>query len=280
MKSVFGILLMITVALSISVSLAQNPEIDSETIELATSGVESNDDWEPVIQEFDGVEMVLVPAGCFMMGSEDGDDDETPVHEQCFDKPFWIDRYEVTNAQYGSTGCEDWSSDPEQPRNCVSWFDARDYCEARGAHLPTEREWEYAARGPDNLFYPWGNDWNPDLANWADTSPDETFNVGSFPGGISWVGALDMSGNVWEWVNTIYGVYDFDQNEFTSTYDYPYSSEDGREQDSEERTDVRVLRGGSFNFTPYGLRAAYRDWFFPFNVNYFFGFRCASDFED
>jgi formylglycine-generating enzyme required for sulfatase activity len=93
---------------------------------------------------------------------------EQPASQVCFDEPFWIDKYEVTNAQYGSTGCEDWSSEPDQPRNCVSWFDTRDFCAARDAHLPTEAEWEYAARGPDALVYPWGNEWNSQLAVWTD----------------------------------------------------------------------------------------------------------------
>lgn len=256
----------------------QDTEPDPEIIEQARAGVEHNDDWELYIQEFDGVEMVLVPAGCFMIGSENGDDDETPVHEQCFNEPFWIDRYEVTNAQYGSTGCEGWSSEPDQPRNCVNWFDARDYCEARGARLPTEREWEYAARGPDNLVYPWGNDYDATVVIGEDDPT--TAPVGSRPDGASWVGAMDMSGNVREWVSTIYGVYDFDQNEFTSTYDYPYTSEDGREQDSEEGTDIRVLRDGSFGDSSFNLRAANRNWFFSVNVSFDVGFRCARSFTN
>jgi hypothetical protein len=82
---------------------------------------------EAVVQEFNGVKMVLVPAGCFDMG------DQGRSRRQCFDEPFWIDQYEVTNEQYGSTGCGNTSSQPTQPRTCVSWVDARDFCESRGA---------------------------------------------------------------------------------------------------------------------------------------------------
>lgn len=122
--------------------------------------VTSNAAWEAHIteSEFNGFAMMLVPVGCFMMGDDISRfEDEKPAYEVCFDVPFWIDKYEVTNAQYASTGCTDWSSEPQQPRNCVTWFEARDFCAGRDARLPTEAEWEYVARGPDGLVYPWGN---------------------------------------------------------------------------------------------------------------------------
>ncbi len=255
----------------------------SPTLPPGFEKVTSNAQWQEradwvIEKDFDGVTMVLVPAGCFMMGSENGESDERPVREQCFDEPFWMDKYEVTNEQYGSVGCSQYSSEPDQPRNCISWFEARDYCESRGARLPTEREWEYAARGPDNLVYPWGDTYDAALVIGADDSvygSNKTAPVGSRLEGISWVGALDMSGNLWEWTNTIYGVYDFNQSDFVSLFAYPYNSEDGRERDSEERTDVRVLRGGSFINSSLDLRAAFRSWGNP-NFEYiYFGFRCA-----
>jgi formylglycine-generating enzyme required for sulfatase activity len=220
----------------------------------------TNADWTPIERDFDGVTMVLVPAGCFMMGSNERDD-EKPVHEQCFDEPFWIDKYEVTNAQIGSTGCTDRSSEPDQPRNCITWFDAVEHCESRGARLPTEREWEYAARGPDSWDYPWGEEWNPDNANWRGTEPNETFPVGRFPDGVSWVGAHDMSGNVWEWVSSLYQPYEYD-------------ALDGRE-DMTNRTDVRVLRGGSFGVASFFLRSADRFRGDPVVGGVSLGFRCA-----
>lgn len=234
--------------------------------------------WRPVAYTFDGVEMVLVPAGCFMMGSTDEQvdyavsvgepmdwfTDERPVHELCFEEPFWIDRYEVTNAQYGSTGCEVGSSEPDQPRNCVSWFDARAHCEARGGRLPTEAEWEYAARGPESRVYPWGNTYDSALVI-GRTDPiygnTRAAPVGSKPGGASWVGAHDLSGNVWEWVSTIY-------------QSYPYDAADGRESDGDTESE-RVLRGGSFGLSARGLRTVNRLSAHPDTESGYYGFRCV-----
>ncbi|NDJ54686.1 MAG: SUMF1/EgtB/PvdO family nonheme iron enzyme [Chloroflexi bacterium] len=120
--------------------------------ETACAGVDRNAAWTPFTMTLAGAEMAL---GCFMMGSVD----ESPVHQICFEQPFWIDLTEVTNAAYGSVGLAAWSSAPNEPRNQVTRFDAVAHCEARGARLPTEVEWEYVARGPDSLLYPWGNDY-------------------------------------------------------------------------------------------------------------------------
>jgi formylglycine-generating enzyme required for sulfatase activity len=232
---------------------------------LSGSPVTSNSEWTPTSQTFNGVEMVLVPAGCFMMGSEDGADNERPVHQQCFNAPFWIDRYEVTNAQFGSTGCEGVSSQPEQPRSCADWFEARDHCGQRGARLPNEAEWEYAARGPDSLVYPWGNEFAADNVVYVENSGDDAADVGSRPGGVSWVGAYHMSGNVWEWVSTIYDEGD---------YPYPYHWDDGRE-DLEQTDALRGLRGGSFLNFGDSLRAAYRRGRDSDREDGINGFRCA-----
>lgn len=235
----------------------------SLALEIARLGVNANAEWTPVVETFDGVEMVLVPAGCFMMGSNEGDNDEQPVHEQCFDEPFWIDRFEVTNAQYGSSGR--WSDD-DRPRETIDWSDAKTHCEGRGARLPTEAEWEYAARGPDSLVYPWGDDFVADNVVYVENSGGETAEVGTRPAGASWVGAHDMSGNVREWTSTIYDV---------EAFPYPYNSADGREDGN--RLDVRrVLRGGSFVVTSYNLRSASRGRSYPDSGSTFgVGFRCA-----
>lgn len=193
-----------------------------------------NDDWTPVEREFDDVTMVLVPPGCFMMGSNGGYDNERPVHEQCIDEPFWIDKYEVTNAHYGSTGCSAKSSARNEPRNCVSWRDARNFCASRGARLPTEMEWEYAARGPDSLIYPWGNAFIPAYVVYGDNSNQQAAAVGSSAGGASWVGAMDMSGNLWEWTSSLDGYY-------------PYEPDKHESEPGESANAHRVLRGGSWS---------------------------------
>ncbi|MBN1312639.1 MAG: formylglycine-generating enzyme family protein [Anaerolineae bacterium] len=222
-------------------------------------GPEHNADWEPTIRKFEGIEMVLVPAGCFMMGSEAGSHDEKPVHRQCFDEPFWIDRTEVTNGQHGSRGY--WPGQ-NRPRENISWFLAQDFCRSRGGRLPTEAEWEYAARGPDSLEYPWGNDFDGSKIAWYTF---ETVDVAGKPEGASWVGALDMSGGVWEWVSSVYK-------------SYPYDPDDGREVDTDiNHVDARVLRGGSWELTDAdNLRAANRFSAYADDWGYgVIGFRCV-----
>lgn len=224
--------------------------------------------WEPVIEVFEGVEMVLVPAGCFYMGSN-VHSNEQPIHEVCFEDSFWIDKYEVTNEQYGSTGCESTSSEPAQPRNCVAWLEALAHCQVRGALLPTEAEWEYAAAGSDSLAFPWGDEYlSTNVIGVFDEEygGESTASVGSRPDGASWVGALDMSGNVWEWTSTMYA-------------DYPYVETDGREN-MENEISIRVLRGGSAYNYRYYLRSAVRDRNIQSLVNSdFIGFRCARSYD-
>lgn len=267
-------------------------------LEYARNFSGSNADWQPYItvQSFDGVAMVLVPAGCFTMGSTDEQiedailfdrprewfDAEQPAHEICFDTPFWIDLTEVTNAQFGSSGR--WEGD-QLPREMVSWDEAGAHCESRGARLPTEAEWEYAARGPDGLVYPWGDAFDGSRLNfcdancvypwgvddstegpsWKDTSVDDgyarTAPVGSYPEGASWVGALDMSGNVWERTSSLYW------------WDYPYDADDGRE--NPDGADFRVVRGGSWVEAADLLRSAYRSNRFSTSIYNDVGFRCA-----
>jgi formylglycine-generating enzyme len=213
--------------------------------------------------------MVLVPAGCFMMGSNNYDD-EKPIHQQCFDAPFWINKYEVTNEQFerlnGQAAQSSRWPDVGRPRKQITWFEAQDFCALREAHLPTEREWEYAARGPDNLEYPWGSEWEDgNRVVWEGNANNQTADVGSHPEGLSWVGAQDMAGNVWEWVSSWYKPY-------------PYDAVDGREANVLNDTNVlyRVLRGGSWlNDNPGLFRAATRNLRTPDYGVSDIGFRCV-----
>lgn len=227
---------------------------------------DGNNSWIPVTQAFDGVTMMLVPPGCFMMGNETGNEDEKPMSEQCLDAPFWIDQTEVTQEQlhnlvFVPETASSFTGD-NHPVEQITWFEARDFCEQRGARLPTEREWEYAARGPEGWIYPWGDEWNEDNAIWSGNSANQTSEVGNRTAGSSWVGALDMSGNVWEWVSSLY---------------LPYESSDSREANTGERTDVqRVLRGGSWDsdYLVY-LRTSFRYWYNPDDRLGNLGFRCV-----
>jgi formylglycine-generating enzyme required for sulfatase activity len=232
---------------------------------LAETGVNRNADWTPYIEEMGGAEMALVPAGCFSMGSTGGDNDEAPVHRVCFDEPFWIDVYEVTNEQYGSTGC--WSSGAGYPRDCVNWADASSHCRARGARLPTEAEWEYAARGPDGLVYPWGNDLTGSNLVYRENSDGHAAAVGSRPGGASWVGAYDLSGNLWEWV--------------ADWYDASYYStlpEGAVNPQGPGSGPARLLRGGGWDNNMSNARAANRVVQLAVNATDYAGFRCARSY--
>ncbi|MCD4685803.1 MAG: SUMF1/EgtB/PvdO family nonheme iron enzyme [Anaerolineae bacterium] len=246
-------------------------------LDLAQNFSGDNDDWEPFVQEFDGVAMVLVPAGCFMMGSTDWDDTQ-PVHEVCFDEPFWMDRYEVTRAQYEAcvttSACEqpftsNYSTQPNHPINNMSWFDAQRYCEWRGARLPSEAEWEYAARGPDALVYPWGNEFVEANGVYSGNSSNQTAVVGSRPSGVAWVGTFDQSGNLWEWVADWYS------NNYYGTLTNGVINPGGPDIGIS-----RVLRGGAFNnIDSRVVRVEYRNVYDPVVAYYAAGFRCARNVD-
>jgi formylglycine-generating enzyme required for sulfatase activity len=226
--------------------------------------VTHNDDWKPQKDVFAGVEMALVPPGCFKMGSTNAQA-EQPIHEICFTAPFYIDVLEVSNGQFDDKGGvanrESYHPGDKLPREFITWFEARDFCAEREARLPTEAEWEYAARGPDSLKFTWGNEFISSALIYNTTKPAE---VGSVRSGASWVGAEDLIGNVWEWTSSIYK-------------NYPYKAKDGRESLKDKRAD-RVLRGGSyanFRFTTASIRAFSP----PDTVFANYGFRCARDYE-
>lgn len=239
----------------------------------AVAAVSANGDWLPYYEAINGVPMALVPAGCFTMGSEIGADDEMPPHEVCFERPFWIDLTEVTNQQfeaYGGVAASDASwQDFEQPRDSVDWFEAAAFCALRGARLPSEAEWEYAAAGPDSLIYPWGDNLRLEDVVW---DAQGARIAGSEPAGDSWVGASDLAGNLWEWVNDWYG--DRSYEGLTQPLINPLGPEVGTH---------RVRRGGSFRGITASadeLRAANRDRDFPGIKGDSVGFRCAADFSE
>jgi formylglycine-generating enzyme required for sulfatase activity len=218
-----------------------------------------------------GSDMVRIPAGAFLMGSNDGPEDERPQH-QVDVAEFFIDRNQITNAQFaqflaakGSKAPDGqvwydvddndarihqrggkWTADPgheDHPVVEASWYGALAYCNWLGKRLPTEAEWEKAARGIDGRKYPWGND-APDrsrahfAAGWNDFRP-----VGTFPKGASPYGVLDLSGNGWEWVSSAY-------------LPYPYDPKDGREDLN--RVQIRGTRGGGQDSSPDELTTTQR----------------------
>jgi len=230
-------------------------------------------------QAIDGMEQVYVGAGPFVMGSDPNDPssepDEWPAHRVVLGG-FWIDRTEVTNAQYGLCVAAGACRPPlhsrrfgrpeleDHPVLGVTWYEAGDYCRWAGRRLPTEAEWEKAARGTDGRAYPWGD--GPPSAEVAnfDQLFGETTPVGSFPAGASPYGAFDLAGNAWEWVADTYD-------------DAYYQVSPARDpQGPPESVNWRVVRGGSWNTAAGALRSANRFWSFP-RRDYFDGFRCASD---
>jgi formylglycine-generating enzyme required for sulfatase activity len=238
-----------------------------------------------------GEEMVLVPAGAFWMGSSEGDSDERPM-QQVYLRAFWIDRYEVTNAQYaeflnatqgeqercGGQICADTKvENPDghlvyekgryrvergydnHPVTEVSWYGAQAYCERYGKRLPSEAEWEKAARGTDGAAYPWGEEFDSHKLN-SDYRVGDTTPVGSYTDGASPYGAYDMAGNVWEWVADWYAAYP------GSAYQSPFFDHK-----------YKVVRGGSWNHPADDARCARRDIAHPDRRLRVVGFRCAYD---
>ncbi len=227
-------------------------------------------------------EMILIPAGAFIRGTDERLPDEGPKHSLT-SKAFYIDKYEVTNLQYKSFMDDTQRKSPRHFRNrtfpqgkidhpviYVSWNDARDYCHWAGKRLPSDIEWEKAARGIDGREYPWGNKFAMQKANmplrweklgqFGDTTP-----VGSFKEGVSPYGLHDMTGNVWEWTSSWYAAYPGNTSNAES-YGQRY----------------KTLKGGSWfdcSFYKCGISAPVynRAFFAKRTTNDSFGFRCAKD---
>jgi formylglycine-generating enzyme required for sulfatase activity len=233
------------------------------------------------------LEFVEIPAGSFLMGSRDDDplaaDDEQPQHELTLDT-YWIGQTEVTNAQFrpfvagdGYDNRDYWTeagwqwkeeegivqprfwddtewNGADQPVVGVSWFEAVAYARWVSAQtgqelrLPTEAEWEKAARGPERLIYPWGDGWREGYANTKEAGIGTTTPVGSYPDGASPYGVLDMAGNVWEWTATKW------------LKDYPYSLEDEWNDAYLADYSARALRGCSYACSQQFVRGADRSY--------------------
>jgi len=243
-----------------------NPNADKLPSATATLGIGST-----FTREKDGMVMVYVPDGPFIMGSEN-EDDEKPIHTVTLDA-FWIDRTEVTNEMYAlcvqSGLCQPPDSKStstvesyygnsdytDYPVIQVSWNDAVGYCEWAGGHLPSEAEWEKAARGTNGRTYPWGEGLDKRYANYAGK---DTTRVGSYESGKSPYGAYDLAGNVWEWVDDWYAAY-------------PGSTV----SDSNYKEKSKVLRGGSWDYVYSDVRSAFRSRLYPTVSNRDVGFRCS-----
>ncbi len=241
----------------------------------------------------DGMTMLFVPAGEFPMGSETGLVDEQPLHTVFLDA-FWIDQTEVTNAMYSrcvqSGACKQppvttYYSDPaysNHPVIYISWDYAKDYCAWAGRRLPTEAEWEKAASWEpvknEKRVYPWGNDFDCKKGNFEGSDCDGvagTALVGSFPSGASPYGALDMGGNVWEWVHDAFIETD-PLSGGTKNY-YAISPASNPQGVDPSTTIYRVMRGGAWKINFGFGRSAYRLWFGLNDPYDFAGFRCASN---
>lgn len=212
--------------------------------------------------------MVPIPAGCFQMGSTNGDSDEQPVHQDCV-SAFQMDKYEVTQAEYtaykGSNPSYFKSCGTNCPVETVNWTDADAYCKSKGKRLPTEAEWEYAARGGTTTTYYWGDATDDatvgKYAWFSSNSGRTTHTVGQkLPNAY---GLYDMSGNVWEWVSDWYG----------SSY---YSSSPSQDPTGPSSGSYRVNRGGSWDYGASFLRSALRGYFYPTGTYDNLGFRCVS----
>jgi formylglycine-generating enzyme required for sulfatase activity len=242
---------------------------------------------------------LFIPAGTVKMGGLDIllENDELPAHDVTLDA-FWMDQVEVTNGMYGlcvqagvcrppvklnSDNQDDYFGNPEfqdYPVIQIAWYDANAYCQWAGRRLPTEAEWERAARGDDMRNYPWGNEPPNDQNSNANNTVGDVTRVGSYAAGASPFGALDMGGSVWEWVADYY-----QPDYYTES---PTANPTGPENGGFNH--LRVIRGGSFQDNFFNLRVSNRGYEvgpdptkLPNDDAYYgrssvkIGFRCTND---
>ncbi len=216
--------------------------------------------------------MVFIPGGIFKMGKDNTEDPaEAPAH-QVLVRPFLLDKYEVTNAAYaafvkatGHPAPPDWKNGTypigkaNYPVGNVSWEDARAYAAWAGKRLPTETEWEFAARGTEGRHYPWGNEFDRWRLNSAEAEVGHTETVGSFPTGATPEGVFDLAGNVAEW---------------TASDDTPYPGSSRKPVPG-----TKIVRGGGFSLPRKYASATKRTQVPPDTRDPALGFRCARDVE-
>jgi formylglycine-generating enzyme len=221
---------------------------------------------------------VSIPEGTFHMGDSNGPVEEQPQHDVHL-SAYEIDRFPVTVGQYRDyvkasqhqTSAEavnepitrTWRVDDtperwENPVRFVSWWDADAYCRAQGKLLPTEAQWEYAARGGDTRKYPWGNDFNKSNVPSGDTAP-----VGFYTSGVSPFGVYDMVGNVWQWTDDWFDPLYYRNSDFNNPH-------------PPQKSDQKSIRGGGFNNLPDDLRVTNRIHNFPATYHPDVGFRCVK----
>lgn len=247
-------------------------------------------------------EMVLIPEGEFLMGSDPARDADAQMEEQpqhrLYLSTYAISRTPITNAQYALFLRATHYRPPahwrflrwriqrfprhqeDYPVTNVSWYDAVAYCEwlsrvsGKRYRLPSEAEWEKAARGTDGRVFPWGDTWDRTRCN-IHSQEEHTTPVTAYPQGASPYGVLDMVGNVWEWTRSLWG-----ERLRTPTFGYPYDPQDGRENQAAPDFVRRVLRGVSF-YNDYPMaRCAARYRYSPHNYFDSVGFRVVMECSD
>lgn len=256
-------------------------DVDLKLLNLPSSPVSANlfpigknpQGYEEYWRVRDGAVVVKVPAGEFLMGSAEGEG-ELAEHPQrrVFVTEFLMDKIEVTWRQFrkfveatGASLPPDplWGTPGNYAVSNVLFNEAKTYCEWVGGRLPTEAEWEKAARGTDGRKYPWGNEWDADKCNSLKGGPHRPESVGSFPECLSSFGIVDMAGGVWEWC--------------TDWYADGYPDESARDPKGPETGTQRVIRGASWLNMSEWLRTAYRHKSDPFWRNVLYGFRCVQE---
>ena len=262
-----GLVVLVVVAAAAAWALWPTTPVDNKN-------VANNNAGGPVTPGGPPPGMVLIKGGTFKMGTDDAtaDDSDKPAHDVTL-KDFYIDQHEVTNEQYqqfvkqtgrkppdGWTGTDFPAGEGKFPVVNVSWHDAKAYAAWAGKRLPTEAEWEYAARGAEGRIYPWGQAWSPQLSNSLEDNRKGPMAVGSYPRGATPEGVTDLAGNVSEWVEDVYAPY-----------------EGSKAKPDPNCPGCKSYRGGAFSAPKERLKTTYRWWDDP-NLKWnYMGFRCAKD---